>query len=216
MDRLRERGADVLTERVVGGKRFIGALEDDDVLLSLESGHDGSFREGTDHVDVDGADGNAAGLAQVVDGGFDVLGSRAERDEDGVGVVGLVLGQEAVVAAGEIAEVLVGVFQELKNRLGEVVAPGDDALHVVLLILHRAKQDGVGQVHHLGDAAPRGAEEDALCFRGAVNDVFGRAEILADQFGLVLIEGALQVGGQEPVHDVHAGGERELGDAAQD
>ena len=32
-----------------------------------------------------------ARLAQVVDGGFNVFGGRAERDEDGVGVVGLVL-----------------------------------------------------------------------------------------------------------------------------
>jgi len=64
---------------------------------------------------VDGADCNAAGLTQVVDGGFDILGCRAERDEDGVGVVGLVLADQAIVAAGELAEVLVGVFQELQD-----------------------------------------------------------------------------------------------------
>jgi hypothetical protein len=86
----------------------------------------------------------------------------------------------------------------------------------VFLILHRAEQDGVGQVHHLGDAAAGGSKEDALGFGGAVDDVFGRAEVLADQVGLVLVEGALQVGGEEAVHDVHAGGERKLGDAAQD
>ena len=165
---------------------------------------------------MDGADLDAAGFAQVVDGGFDVFSGGAEGDEDGVGVVGLVLADEAVMAAGEFAEVLVGVFEEFENRLGEVVAPGDDALHVVFLVLHRAEEDGVGEVHHLGNAAAGGSKEDALRFGGTVDDVFGRAEVFADQLGLVLIEGPLQVAGEEAVHDVHAGGERELGDAAQD
>ena len=40
---------------------------------------------------MDGADLDAAGLAQVVDGRLDVFGGRAERDEHGVGVVALVL-----------------------------------------------------------------------------------------------------------------------------
>ena len=90
---------------------------------------------------MDGADLDAARFAQVVDRGFDVFGRGAERDEDRIGVVGLVFGEQAVVAAGELAEVLVGVFEELQNRLGEVVAPRHDALHVVFLVLHRAKQD---------------------------------------------------------------------------
>ena len=66
---------------------FVGALEDDDVLLALERGDDGRLGEGADDVDVDGADFGAAGLAEVVDGGFDVFGGGAEGDEDGVGVV---------------------------------------------------------------------------------------------------------------------------------
>jgi hypothetical protein len=71
----------------------------------------------------------------------------------------LYFGDEAVVAAGELAEVLVGGFEELQNRLGEVVAAGDDALHVVFLVLDGAEEDGVGEVHHLGDAAAGGSEE---------------------------------------------------------
>ncbi len=172
---------------------FVGALEDDDVLLALEGGDDGGFGEGADDVDVDGADLDAAGLAQVVDGGFDVFSGRAEGDEDGVGVVGLVLGEQAVVAAGELAEVLIGGFEEVEDRLGEVVAAGDDALHVVFLVLDRAEEDGVGEVHHLGNAAAGGPKEDALRFGGAVDDVFGGAEVFADQLGLVLVEGALEV-----------------------
>ncbi len=53
---LGERGANVAAERVVAGESFVGALEDDDVLLALERGNDGRLREGPDDVDVDGAD----------------------------------------------------------------------------------------------------------------------------------------------------------------
>jgi hypothetical protein len=88
---LGERGANVAAERIVAGQRFVCALENDDVLLALERGNDGGFGEGTNDVDVDGADADAAGLAQVVDRGLDVFSGRAEGDEDGVGVVGLVL-----------------------------------------------------------------------------------------------------------------------------
>src|SRR5580698_9460297 len=35
---LRQRSADVLAQRVVGRERFVGALQDDDVLLALERG----------------------------------------------------------------------------------------------------------------------------------------------------------------------------------
>ena len=91
LDCLGERGADVAAERVVAGEGFVGALEDDDVLLALERFDDGRLGEGANDVDVDGADFDAAGLAQVVDGGFDVFRGGAEGDEDGFGVVGLVL-----------------------------------------------------------------------------------------------------------------------------
>ena len=215
-DRLGERGADVAAERVVAAECFVGALEDDDVLLALERGNDGGLGEGADDVDVDGADFDAAGLAEVVDGGFDVFGGGTERDEDGVGVVALVLRDEAVMAAGELAEVFIGVFEELQNRLGEVVAARDDAVHVVFLILDGAKEDGIGEVHHLGNAAAGGSEENALGFGRAVDDVFRCAEVFADQLRFVLVEGALKVAGEEAIHDVHARGERELGDAAED
>ena len=86
----------------------------------------------------------------------------------------------------------------------------------MFLVLDGAEEDGVGEVHHLGNAAAGGSKENALRFGGAVDDVFGRAEVLADQLGLVLVEGALEVRGEEAVHDVHARRERELGDAAQD
>ena len=128
----------------------------------------------------------------------------------------LYCGDQAVVAAGQLAEVFIGVFKELQNRLGEVVASRDDAVHVVFLVLHGAKEDGVGEVHHLGNAAAGGSKQNALRFSRAVDDVFRRAEVFADQLRLMLVEGALQVAGEEAVHDVHAGRKRKLGHAARE
>ena len=41
-----ERGADVAAQRVVGAQRFVGALQDDDVLLAAQRLNDGGLREG--------------------------------------------------------------------------------------------------------------------------------------------------------------------------
>jgi hypothetical protein len=73
LDGLGDGGTNVAAEWIVAGEGFVGALEDDDVLLALERVDDGGFREGAKDVDVDGADGDAAGLAQVVDGCFDIF-----------------------------------------------------------------------------------------------------------------------------------------------
>jgi len=86
----------------------------------------------------------------------------------------------------------------------------------VLLILHWPEQNGIGQIHHFGNAAAGWPKKDPLRLGRAINDVFRRSEVLADQLRLVLIEGPLQVRGQEAVHDVHAGRQAELGHAAQD
>jgi hypothetical protein len=216
LDGLAQRGADVLAERIVGGESFVGALEDDDVLLAADSFDDGRFGEGANHIDVDGADAGVAGLAEVVNGGFDVFRRRTEGDEDGVRVLGLVLGDQAVVAAGEVAEVLVGGLQKIEDRLGKVVPARHHAVHVVFLVLDGPEEDGIGEVHHLGNAAAGGSEEGALRFGGAVDHIVGRAQVQADQLRFMFIEGALEVGGEEPVHDVHAGGQGEFRDAAED
>ncbi len=207
LDRLGKRGPDVAAEWVVAAQRFVCPLKDDDVLLALERGDDGCLGEGADDVDVDGTDFDAARLAQVIDRGFNVLCRGSERDKDSVGVVALVLRDQAVAAASELAEVFIGIFKELQDRLGEVVSARDNAVHVVFLVLHGTKEDGVGEVHHLGNAAAGGSKEDALRFRRAVNDVFRGAEVFADQFRLMLVEGALKVAGEKAIHDVHAGRE---------
>ncbi len=121
-------------------------------FLPRKRPHHCRFREGAEHVDVNRPDRDAALLAQVVHRGFDVLRGRTQRHEHGVGILGLVLGDQSVVTAGQITEVLIGCFQELEDRLGEVVATRDHALHVVLLVLHRAEEHGVREVDHLRHA----------------------------------------------------------------
>ena len=125
------------------------------------------------------------------------------------------MADQAVVAPGQLGEVAIGVLEEIEDRLDEVVPAGDDALHVVLLVLHRAQQNRIGQVDHLRHAAAFQAEEDALALGWTIDDVFRRPEVLANQLRFVLIEGPLEMGREEAVHDVHAGGQTELGDPAE-
>ena len=77
-------------------------------------------------------------ITQIVAGGLDVFRRAAKRDEHRVGVAGLVLVQQPVTAAGELRELLAALLDEAKDRLVEIVAPGHHAVHVVLLVLHRA------------------------------------------------------------------------------
>src|SRR4051812_25206919 len=128
---LGEGSADVATERIVAAECFVRSFEDDYVLLALECGNNGCFRERTNDVDVNGADLYSLAFAEVVDGSFNVLRGGAEGDEDGVGIVALVLRDKAVVAASQFAEIFVRIFQELQDRFGEVIAPRDDSVHIV-------------------------------------------------------------------------------------
>ena len=211
-----QRGADIAAQRIVAGHAFVGALEDDDVLLAFEGLDDGRFGEGPNHIDVNRADRCSTSLAHVVHGGFDIFGSRAQRDKDGLGIVALVLREQPVVAAGQIAELLVCSFEHFEDWLDEVIAPSHDALHVVFLILHRAEQQRIGEIDHRRNATALGPEERALRLGGRIDDVLRRAQVFANQVRLVLIEGALQVRGQEAVHDIHARRQAQLCHAAQD
>ena len=123
---------------------------------------------------------------------------------------------QAVDAAGEPAEFGVGVLEEFEDRLVEIVAAGDHAVHVVLLVLDRAEQDGIFQVHHFRHAAAFRPEEFALRGRGAVDGVVRRAEEFAEQLGFRREVGALGMGGEHAVLDVHARVERQFVDLAED
>ena len=89
--------------------------------------------------------------------------------------------QQAVAAAGQLRELLAALLDEAKDRLVEIVAPGHHAVHVVLLVLHRAKQHRVFQIHHLRHPPARRPEQLALRLGGAVDRVVRRPEVLAQQ-----------------------------------
>ena len=78
--------------------------------------------------------------------------------------------------AGELAEVAPGRFEEIEDRLDEVVAARDDALHVVLLVLHGPKEHGIGEIDHLRHAAALRTEQHPLAFGRTLDDVVGRTE----------------------------------------
>ena len=213
---LAEGDADVAGEGVVARHTFIRALDDDDVLLAAKRLNDRGFGEGADDVDVDGADLGIALLAQPVAGFLDVLCRTSERDEDRVCVLAFVFRDETVAAAGELTEFPVGVGEEPEDGLVEVVPAGDHTIHVVLLILNRAEQNRMLQVHHLRQAAAGRTEELLLCRCGAVDSVVGRAEEVAQQLRLGGEVGPFRVGGEHAILHVHARVQGQFADLPKD
>ena len=86
---------------------------------------------------------------------------------------------------------------------------------MVLLIVHRAEQDGILEIHHFRHTTAAWAEEFALRGRGAVDHVVLGAEEFAEQGGFRREVGALGMRGEHAVLDVHARIERKLVDLAQ-
>ena len=80
------------------------------------------------------------------------------------------------MAAGKLSPFGISIGQEVENGLDEIVATSSDAIHVVLLVLHRSDEGRIGQVDCLGDPSAGGTEQLALRLRGAINDVVRRAE----------------------------------------
>ena len=155
---LAQRGADVARHGVVPGKSFVGALDDDDVFFATQRIDDRRLGEGADDVQVNGSYLGVALFAEIVAGGLDILGGATERHKHRVGVFRFVLVDQAVAAAGELRELLAALLDKAEDRLVEIISPGHHAVHVVFLVLHRAKQDRVFQVHHLRHAPALGAE----------------------------------------------------------
>ncbi len=103
---LAQRDADVARERIVAGHAFVGAFENDDVLLAAQRVDDGGFGERTNDVDVNGTDLGVALVAQVIARGLDVVRGATERDENRVGIVAFVLRQQSVDNAPSIGQIL--------------------------------------------------------------------------------------------------------------
>ena len=208
--------ADVAPERVVAGESFVGPLDDDDLFFPAQGFDHGSLGKWTQHVDVDGADFGVPLIAQIIAGFLDVFRGTTERDKHGVGVIAFILVDEAVVATGQFAEFLVGVFEKTENRFIEIIAPRHHAVHVVFLVLHRAEKQRIFQIHHHWHATPMAAEKFALGFGGAFDPIFRCAEIFPKHFRFRHEPGSFRVSGEHSVLDIHPGIQRQLGDFPQD
>ena len=119
------------------------------------------------------------------------------------------------MTSGEPAELGVGVLKKFQDGLVEIIAACDHAVHVVFLVLDRAEQERIFQVHHFRHAPAMRAKEFALGGRGAVNFVIGSAKEFAEQIGFGRQVGALGMGGEHAVLDVHTRVERQFVDLAE-
>ena len=214
-ERLAQRRPDFPAHGVVSRHGFVRTLENDDVALAGQRPDDGGLREGPEDVQVNRTNFGVAPLPQIVNGRLDIFSRRAERHKYRVRVLRLIFSDQAIVAAGQFSEIFVGLFQELQNRLREIIAARHDALHVVFLILHGTEEHGVRQVDHARHAPALRAKQNALAFGRTIDHVVRRAQIFAHQFRLVLVEGALQVRGEESVLHVHSRSQAEFGHAPQ-
>ena len=118
--------------------------------------------------------------------------------------------------SGEFTELGICVSKEAENRLVEVVAACDDAVHVVLLVLYRTEQHRVLEIDHRRHPTPGRTKEQTLRLGGRFDRVIGRTEELPQQLRLGHVEGSLQMGSEKAVLDVHSRVQREFGDLAKD
>src|SRR5262249_39649991 len=149
--------------------------------------------ERANDVDVNRADFGVALIAQIIASGFDVVRGAAERDEHGIGIVGLVFVNQTVITSSQVAKLFISLFKNRKNVLVEIIAARHHTVHVMLLILHGAQQNRVLQVHHFRHATPLGAEQFTLRWRGTFNHIISAAKIFTEQLGFRREIGALAV-----------------------
>ena len=200
---LGKSSTDVAAKRVITSQGLVGALDDDNVLLTAQRIDDRRLRERADDVDVNGADLRIALLAQVITGALNIFRRATKRHKHRVSILRAVFLNQPVAAAGELSKFLVALFEHPEDGFAEIIAACDAAVHMVLLILDGAEQDGVFKVHHLRHTTTRGAKEFALGRGRAVDGVIGRAQVLAQQIRFRRAVGALGMGSEHSVLDVH-------------
>ena len=89
-------------------------------------------------------------------------------------------------------------------------------LHEGVLVLHPARHQRQVDVPQCRHPAAGRAEQQALCRRRAVDQVFRRTEVFGNQFALGLADRLQQVSGQKAVLGHHRRGQCQFGGAAAD
>ena len=155
-------------------------------------------------------------FAQVIAGSLHVFSRTTERHKHGVRIFGAVFLNQAVAAASELGKLLIALLQRTENMLIEIVPARYGSVHMMLLILHRAEQYRVFQVHHLRYTPALRSEEFALRLSGAINLIIRCSKIFAQQIRFRRAIGALGMRGQHPVLNIHAGIKRQFIGLAED
>ena len=213
---LRQRGPDLAQERLIYRQGLIAPLEHRHALLSTEHLADQIGRERTEHHDVHHTDLETALLPQVVGHGLRVGDDRPLTDEDVLGVVEPVAHHPGVPAAGQFGVLLERLVRELLHVV-EIEWPlRRHALHVRVLVLHRAQQGRVIQVEHLRDSSPGLAEGQHLPRGRRLDDVRRVSEIFLDEIPLGETHRLDHVAREEPVLRHEARIEAQLGDPVRD
>ncbi len=212
LEGLGQSSADFPHQRQVRGQRLVGALEHGDALAAFEHFAQQVAREWPEHHDIDDADFDAALLAHPV---RDRLGRRnkaALADDQVIGVVGAVGHDPVVSPTRQFAEVVEGLVRDGLHVVEEIRPLRRHALHVGILVLHRARQNGVVHVPQLGDAAAFFAVDDLLRRRRRVDNILGPAEVFGNQFTFRDHQRLDQVRREEAILADDAGGQCLLGD----
>ena len=209
-------GADLAHQGQVGRQRLVEALEHRHALATLQHLPEQIRRERPEHHQVDDANLDAAGLAQVVGDGFGRGHDTPLAEDQVVGVVGAVAHDPGVGPAGESVELAERPVGEPLDVVEEEGALRGDALHVSVLVLDQAGHHRVVDVPEQRDPPPGVAVEDALRRHRHLDDILGEPEILANQLALGDVERLDEVGRQEAVLGDDAGIEGELGNAVGD
>jgi hypothetical protein len=203
-------------QRRVDGKRLVHALQNHDAPQTAQQPRDEIAREGPEHGEVDDADPNAAGFAEVVADRLGVGHQRPLADDGVLGVLHPVAGDAGVLASRELGKVGKGLIAELRDVVEVEGALRRNALRVAVLVLHGTEHRRIVEVEELGDAAAALAEHQALRRRRRVDHVARVAEELRHQIPLRQEQRFDHVTGQEAVLRADARVERELGDAVGD
>ena len=213
---LGEGGANLAHDGQILRQGLVGPLQHRHATLALEQGAEEVAGEGTVHGQVDHANLELAGLAQVVGYRLGLEDHAALAQDQVLGVLGAVASDTAITTTSELVILVHHLVGQGGDVLEEVGPLSRHRLHVGVLVLHRAGLHGLVHVPDLGDAAA-GLAVNQLLGRGRTDDdVIRAAEEFGDQFPLRHHQGLDEVSGEKAVLGHRRRGQGQLGDLVAD
>ena len=118
---------------------------------------------------------------QIITGSLHVFRRTPERHKHGFRIFCTVFLDQAVAPTGELGKFIIALLQRAEDVLTEIIPARDGSVHMMLLILHRAEQHRVFQVHHLRHTTALRPKEFALRFGRAINLIIRGPQVFAQQ-----------------------------------